>query len=158
MKISIETIIHATEDVDKILNIISKEFYMDQKEFSKQSLTGHFNNPIILARVKITTDERINKILFKIISNISKYEIDYLTKNIHNKIEGTSFYLRLGKQDLINGIITLNEKDSIKIKISNSKYVKNIEKSHIEMINRLFNQSRIEKVTRDDDIKPLQSE
>lgn len=158
MKISIETIIHATEDVDKILNIISKEFYIDKKEFSKQSLTGHFNNPITLARVKITTDERINKILFKIISNISKYEIDYLTKNIHNKIEGTSFYLRLGKQDLINGIITLNEKDSIKIKISNSKYVKNIEKSHIEMINRLFNQSRIEKVTRDDDIKPLQSE
>jgi len=138
MKITIESIIHATEDDKKIINSISKLLYVKQNEFYKQNLYGHFNNPIILLRA-IISDDRVNKILSKILSSVSKFEIEDMRQNLHDKIKGSSLYLRLGKQDLVNGAITIDEKNSIKVIINNSQYMKDAEKSFANKINEIIN-------------------
>ncbi len=142
MKITIESIIHATEDDKKIVDSISKFLYVETNEFYKQNLNGHFNNPIILLRAKISGD-RVNRILSKILSNISKFEIENMMNNLKNKINGSSLYLRLGKQELINGVITMKEKNSVKIIINDSHYKKNTEKSFRSKINELINKNMI---------------
>ena len=53
LEITIEVIVHATEDVEKILKAFFQQFNISEDEFSKQNLSGHFENPITLLRAKI---------------------------------------------------------------------------------------------------------
>ena len=45
-EVKIDTILHATEDIDKILRCFLENFNLEQEKFNVQNLTGHFNNPI----------------------------------------------------------------------------------------------------------------
>ena len=53
LEVTIEIIIHATEDTKKILESFESVFRIKQEEFSSQSLTGHFENPILLVKAII---------------------------------------------------------------------------------------------------------
>ena len=53
IEITIEVIVHATEDDEKILKAFFEQFNISKDEFSRQNLTGHFENPITLLRPKI---------------------------------------------------------------------------------------------------------
>ena len=57
LEISIEIITHATEDVKKILEPFSEQFEIPEKEFSRENLTGHFENPITILRAKIKKND-----------------------------------------------------------------------------------------------------
>src|SRR3989304_266822 len=53
LEVTVEIIAHATEDVEKILDSFFELFNIPKDEFSRQNLTGHFDNPITLLRAKI---------------------------------------------------------------------------------------------------------
>ena len=116
LEITIEIIVHATEDVEKILKAFYEQFNISEDEFSKQNLTGHFENPIILLNAKITKTKAKNFIK-KLVMKIPKGQLDELIGDLENRIQNSSLHVRLGKQDLIQGMVSLQEKDVIKLKI-----------------------------------------
>jgi len=136
LEITIEIIVHATEDVEKILKAFFEQFNISEDEFSRQNLTGHFENPITLLRAKIKKNDARN-FLQRILSKIPKDQISEIIEDIENHIQDSTLYLRFGKQDLIKGKITLKEKDAVKFKIFTPIYKKNdIVKNYVKLLTK----------------------
>ena len=134
LEISIEIIAHATEDVEKILCPFLEHFDIPKEEFSRQSLTGHFENPITLLRAKIKKKDA-KRFLEKLISRIPEDEFSEMIEDIENHIQDSTLYLRFGKQDLIEGKMILQEKDVIKFKIFTPVCTKtDIVKNYVSLI------------------------
>ncbi len=134
LEISIEIIAHATEDVEKILEPFSEQFEIPEKEFSRQNLTGHFENPITVLRAKIKKNDA-RKFLEKLISKIPEDEFSEIIRNIESHIQDSTLYLRFAKQDLIKGRMTIQEKDAIKFKIFTPIYMKtDIVKNYVTLL------------------------
>ena len=135
MKIKINIIIHATEDIKKILNAIFIFFNIYENEFLTQTVKGHFENPIIIAKTEITK-KRADIFVKKLFTMIPKTDIDELNKNLEQRIKKSTLYIRLKKQDFVNGVIRLNGNDAINIKIKNARYTK--KNSYMKIIKELM--------------------
>ena len=123
LEITIEIIIHATEDIKKILNSFEEFFEIKELDFTKSNLTGHFENPITMLNAKITK-KKAEKFLEILTSNLPKNQLEEIKDDLENRIQNSKLYLRLGKQDLLSGSLNLQEKDAIKIKIFTPIYNK----------------------------------
>ncbi len=116
LEVTVEIIVHATEDLKTILDAFEKLFEVKEEGFSKKNLTGHFENPITLLNAKITKTKAENFIK-KLVMKIPKGQLDELIGDLENRIQNSALHVRLGKQDLIQGMVSLQEKDVIKLKI-----------------------------------------
>ena len=136
LEITIEVIVHATEDVEKILKAFFEQFNISEDEFSRQNLTGHFENPITLVRAKIKKSDA-RKCLEMLLSKIPEDQISEIIKDIENHIQDSTLYLRFGKQDLIKGKMIVQEKDAVKFKIFTPIYKKNeIVKNYVKLLTK----------------------
>ncbi len=136
LEITIEVIVHATEDVEKILKAFLEQFNISEDEFSRQNLTGHFENPITLLRAKIKKNDARN-FLRRLLSKILEDQISEIIEGIENHIQDSTLYLRFGKQDLIKGKMIVQEKDAVKFKIFTPIYKKNdIVKNYVKLLTK----------------------
>ena len=134
LETTIEIISHATEDPDKIVESFFELFEIPKEEFSKKELTGHFENPITVLNAKISK-KRGKDFFQKLISKIPKDEIDEFIDDIENRIQDSTLHMRVSKQDMIMGIIRLQEKDVVKLKIFTPIYrKKDIVKTYVELL------------------------
>ena len=134
LETTIEIISHATEDPNKIVESFFELFEIPKEEFSKKELTGHFENPITVLNAKIS--KKMGKDFFqKLISKIPKDEIEEFIDDIENRIQDSTLHMRVSKQDMIMGIIRLQEKDVVKLKIFTPIYrKKDIVKTYVELL------------------------
>jgi RNA-binding protein len=136
LEITIEVIVHATEDVEKILKAFLEQFNISEDEFSRQNLTGHFENPITLLRAKIKKNDARN-FLQRLLSKIPEDQILEIIEDIENHIQDSTLYIRFGKQDLIKGKMIVQEKDAVKFKIFTPIYKKNdIAKNYVKLLTK----------------------
>ena len=134
IEVTVEVIIHATEDRKKILDSIFELFEIKEEEFTEERLVGHFENPILLLKTKLTK-KRAQEFIHKIISKISKVQIKEFFDNIDMHFEGSSLFLRIGKQDIIRKTINIQQNDAMKIKISMPVYKKgDLVKTYMEVL------------------------
>ncbi len=134
LEVTVEIIVHATEDLKTILDAFEKLFEIKEEGFSKKNLTGHFENPITMLNAKITKTKAENFIK-KLVMKIPKGQLDELIGDLQNRIQNSSLHVRLGKQDLIQGIVSLQEKDVIKLKIFMPIYQKkNTLKNYVDLL------------------------
>ncbi len=124
IEIIIEIIVHATEDTRKIFEPILKLFDIKEEEFIKERLEGHFGNPILLMKTKLGK-KRAEEFIKKLVSKISKSQMDEFLQNIEMYFEGSSLFMRISKGDLVRRSISLQQNDALKIKISTPVYKKN---------------------------------
>ena len=135
LEISIEIIVHATENVEKILEPFIEEFEIPEEDFTRQNLTGHFENPITLLRANIKKNNA-KKFLGKLVSKISEDEFSKIIDDIESHLEKSTLHLRFGKQDLIRGKLSVQEKDAVKFKIFTPIYTKtDIAKNYVTLLN-----------------------
>ncbi len=133
IEITIEIIIHATEDRTKILESIDGLFEIKQEEFMQEKLVGHFGNPILMMRVKLRKN-RANIFIKKLFSKVSKTQKTDFLQNMEIYFEDSSLFIRISKEDLIRKLISLQQNDAVKIKISIPIYKKNeIVKTYLEL-------------------------
>jgi RNA-binding protein len=123
LEVTIEIIAHATEDVEKILDSFFELLNIPKEEFSKQNLTGHFDNPIILLRAKIKK-KYAKSLVEKLVSKIPKDEFEAFIDDIENRLENSTLHLRFGKQEMIRGKMIQEEKDAVKFRIVTPSYNK----------------------------------
>ena len=106
----VSIIIHATEDENKILDAIGSILSIDTDRFSHMESTGHWRNRISLLTGNLETDEA-NRLAQKILSSLSSAERDQFSID-----EKGNLFLRLDKQRICQGRISLSESDSIRVK------------------------------------------
>ena len=122
-EVKIDLILHATEDFQKIAEPLNDLFAIKREEITKQELSGHFGNPILMLHVEIKK-KRATQFIKKLVSLIPRDVMLKLLTNIEERIFESSLYMRFSKQNLVKKILTLEEKDPIRIAIYTPIYVK----------------------------------
>ena len=113
---TIHVVVHATEDIAKILSKMNELFAIPKDKFLISQARGHWGNEISLLKADCDYKES-NDLLGRIISLLRTNEKNYLLHSISDSFdEKDNFYIRLDKQDMCNGIISLSDHDSIRIR------------------------------------------
>jgi len=135
--IKIDFILHATEDLKKIAEPLDDLFGIEDEEISKREVPGHFGNPILMLHMDLKK-KRADQFIKKLVSIIPRDMLVDLLANIEERIFESSLYIRFSKQDFVKKILTLEEKDSIRIAIYTPTYVK---KEISETYRKLLNEN-----------------
>ena len=123
LEITIDIIVHATEDISKIFQSFSDVLEIEEESFAITETTGYYENPIIMLNAKLVK-KQAKSFMEKFLKLLSKNQINQLIEEIEERIADSKFHLRLDKQELIKGVVVLSEKDTIKIRIHTPIYNK----------------------------------
>ena len=124
LEVKINLILHATEDENKILEELEKSFGVEQKKFQIEQIPGHFNNPILLISSKLKS-KPAHDFVSSFFSKMKKDEFQEIYEDVEDLVTSSGLSLRISKQKLVSGILTISKEDTIKINISTPVYVKN---------------------------------
>ena len=123
LEVTIEAIVHSTEDITKFFDSFKEIFDLEEKLFSKIDIEGHFENSIVLLQTKISKKsaakffERFNEIL-------SESQKEMIIQEMQDRTENSTLHIRFDKQEFVKGKISFAEKDAIKLKIHTPIYNK----------------------------------
>jgi RNA binding exosome subunit len=118
---SVQVVAHATEDIPKILLKMNEIFSIPKEKFLISQARGHWDNKISLIRANCDHEES-EVLLERIILKLKLDEKNYLLDSISDSFdEKDNFYIRLNKQSMCRGIISISEHDSIRIRFKPTK-------------------------------------
>ncbi len=123
IEVTIDVIVHATEDISKIFQSFEKLLNLKEEDFTIHETLGHFENPITMLKAKIVK-KQAQSFIKKLLELLSVEQINQLTKEIEERTVDSRFHMRLDKQELIKGNLIIREKDTIKLKINTPIYNK----------------------------------
>ena len=123
LEVTIEIILHATEDLEKFFKSFEEMFGLKEGDFVISYVEGHFENIITILRAKFTkkTASQFLETFLKKLSNNQKTEI---IQEIEERTENSTLHIRFDKQEFIEGRIDFIEKEAIKLKIHTPIYNK----------------------------------
>jgi len=81
----IDLILHATEDFQKIAEPLNDLFAIEKEDVTKQELSGHFGNPILMLHVEVKK-KRADQFIKKLVSLIPRETMNELLTNIEERI------------------------------------------------------------------------
>ena len=134
IQVTIDVIIHATEDISRIFQSFEKVLDLKEENFTIHETTGYFDSPIIMLNAKIVNKEAQN-FMKKLLKLLSVEQINELVEEIEERTVDSRFHMRLNKQELIRGNLTFGEKETIKIKIHTPIYNK---KNTVKIFTEIF--------------------
>ena len=134
LEVSINVIVHATEDISKFFKAFHEMFGLEEEDFSIENTTGHFDNPITILNSKLVK-KQASKFLGVFIKNISKEQISEMVNEIEERTMDSRYHIRIDKQEFIKGKIEFQEKEAIKLKIHIPIYNK---KNTVKTFTELF--------------------
>ena len=134
IEITIDVIVHATEDISKILQSFDEILEIEEEEFTSIETTGYFENPIIILSAKLVKKQGQNFIK-KMIELLPINQINELIEEIEERTIDSRFHLRLDKQELVKGKLVISEKDTVKVKIHTPIYNK---KDTVKIFTEIF--------------------
>ncbi|MDC0451232.1 exosome protein [Nitrosopumilus sp.] len=134
IEITIDVIVHSTEDTSKILKSFDEILEIEEEEFTSIETTGYFENPIIILSAKLQKKQGQNFIK-KMLELLPINQINELIEEIEERTIDSRFHLRLDKQELVEGKLIISEKDTVKIKIHTPIYNK---KDTVKIFTEIF--------------------
>jgi hypothetical protein len=124
-RIEIQTLVHATEDFEKVLiclkNIIPFEF-----SYNAQKTLGHFKNPIYILNVALRKRKEIEKFIAALNERLSSEDRKKIKEELEERFEEGKLYMRLDKMRAYAGEAALGE--GIQIALTATSYPFNKEK------------------------------
>ena len=134
IEVTIDVIVHATENVSRIIQSFEDLLGLKKEDFTVNETTGYFENPITMLNVKIVKKQAKN-FMKNLLESLSNQQISKLIDEIEERTVDSRFHMRLDKQELINGNLIIREKDTIKIKIHTPIYNK---KDTVKIFTEIF--------------------
>jgi RNA binding exosome subunit len=134
IEITIDVIVHATEDILKIYQSFEDVLNLKEDDFALEEVEGHYENPIIMLKAKIVKMQA-QKLMSKILELLPVEQIEELVEQIEERTVDSRFHMRLDKQELIKGNLSVREKDTIKLKIHSPIYNK---KDTVKIFTEIF--------------------
>ena len=134
IEITIDVIVHATEDISKIFQSFEEILDVKEEDFTIEETMGHYENPIIVLNAKIVKKQAQN-FMNKLLELLSAEQVYDLIEEIDERTVDSKFHMRLDKQELIKGNLAIKEKDTIKLKIHTPIYNK---KNTVKIFTEIF--------------------
>ena len=112
----VDLLLHATEDGGKVLQSIQDTLAVSTERFSILPTEGHYKNKILLLKATLASQEA-GYLVLKIMSHLNSSDREHLSGSLHEySDEKGNLYLRLNKQRLCHGKVSLSETDAIRIR------------------------------------------
>jgi len=134
IEITIDVIVHATEDISKIFQSFEEILDVKEEDFTIEETMGHYENPIIVLNTKIVKKQARN-FMNKLLELLSAEQVNDLIEEIDERTVDSKFHMRFDKQELIKGNLVIKEKDTIKLKIHTPIYNK---KNTVKIFTEIF--------------------
>jgi RNA binding exosome subunit len=134
IEITVDVIVHATEDISKFFQSFEKILKLKEEDFTVEESLGHYENPIVMLNVKIVK-KQAQDFIHKLLESLSAEQTNQLIEEIEERTIDSRFHMRLDKQELINGNIIVREKDTIQLKIFTPIYNK---KDTVKIFTEIF--------------------
>ena len=123
IEVTIDVIVHATEDISKIFQSFEDVLEIKEEDFTIEEVNGHYENPIIMLNVNLVKKQAQN-FMKKLLELLSSKQVNELIEEIEERTVNSRFHMRLDKQELIKGNLVVREKETIKLKIHTPVYNK----------------------------------
>jgi RNA binding exosome subunit len=134
----INLLIHATEDKERMLNLITDLLGTDKDELNSTRLIGHWGNHIDMVKARLE-GERASDLSTFIFSSLDVYDRESLLNSLNAHVDDKgNFYLRIDKQKVCEGKVELSEVDSVKIKFSPGLFFSRIKDDYNNEYRRLL--------------------
>jgi RNA binding exosome subunit len=112
----IKVVLHATESEDKILRSINEVLSVPPDRFTIECFEGHWGNKLCLMTATLSSPEA-NTLAIKVVSLLTVIDISELANSFPKYMdEKGSLYIRLDKQRICRGKLSLSASDSIRIR------------------------------------------
>jgi RNA binding exosome subunit len=134
IEITIDVIVHATEDISKIFQSFEEILDVKEEDFTIEETMGHYENPIIVLNTKIVKKQAQN-FMNKLLELLSAEQVNNLIEEIDERTVDSKFHMRFDKQELIRGDLVIKEKDTVKLKIHTPIYNK---KNTVKIFTEIF--------------------
>ncbi len=112
---------HATEDVEKVMKAVQTVLPIDSEEdqivFNKNTVEGHYHNPITFFDARIKNKKVIKAVVENLAANLGSFDKAELNRTLDRCFEKGSLFLRLDKQAAFQGKIKLVYSDPIRVRI-----------------------------------------
>jgi RNA binding exosome subunit len=111
----ISTIVHATEEKEKLVERVKTTLGLPDTDFAVNRAEGHWGNEIFLLAASIGKDEAISLYL-RIRSSMNDGYQGQLLDFDELRDEKGNLFIRLDKQKLCQGMISVSEADPVRIR------------------------------------------
>jgi RNA binding exosome subunit len=112
----LQLVLHATEDHGKVLAAVEDALAVPADSFEGEPSEGHYGNKIMLLAANVSSKEA-GALAEKLVSKLNSPDRQKLSEHIKEYAdEKGNLYLRLDKQRLCQGKVSLAETDTIRIK------------------------------------------
>ena len=120
----INIVLHATEDEGMVLKAIEDVLLVPSERFSSSTSEGHYKNRILLQRAILSSHEA-GSLAKRVISLLNSADREHLSRLVHEySDEKGNLYIRLDKQRMCQGRVSLSETDAIRIRFKPVKRYK----------------------------------
>jgi RNA-binding protein len=134
----ISFLVHATEDKDRVLNLVSSVLIVDKDEFESENLTGHWGNQIEMIKGRLD-GKPARDVANTILTSLDSYDRKEMLYSLDDYVDDKgTLHLRLDKQKICEGKIELSDIDSIKIKFKPKLFFSRIKQDYIQEYRRLL--------------------
>jgi RNA-binding protein len=136
--VEISFLVHATEDKDRVLNLVSSVLIAEKDEFESENLTGHWGNQIEMIKGRLE-GKPARDVANKVLTTFDSYDRKKMLYSLDDYVDDKgTLHLRLDKQKICEGKIELSDIDSIKIKFKPKLFFSRIRQDYIREYGRLL--------------------
>lgn len=112
----VQLVLHATEDHCKVLATVEKVLSVPAASFEGEQSEGHYGNQIALLAAMVASKDA-SALAARVVSALNRIDRQELSDHIEEySDEKGNLYLRLDKQRLCQGKVSLAESDAVRVK------------------------------------------
>ena len=112
----VNLLLHATEDGPRVLKAVQDVLLIPSDRFSSSASEGHYKNRILLLKAILSSQEA-RKLANHMISLLSSTDKNQISRLLHQySDEKGNLYMRIDKQRMCQGKVSLSETDAIRIR------------------------------------------
>lgn len=85
---------HATEDLEKVVEAVQRVLpakYLENVEFGRRNLRGHYGNPIVVFEARLKGKEMIQAFMENLAANLNTLDKETLLRDIAKRTEKETF-------------------------------------------------------------------
>lgn len=122
---------HATEDMDRVLNLVSSTLIIDKEKFESRNLLGHWGNQINMVKGRLE-GKLAGKVANTVFTSLDTYDRRKMLYSMADYVDDKgTIHLRFDKQKICEGIFVLSEIDSIKMKFKPRLFFSKVKQDYV---------------------------
>jgi RNA binding exosome subunit len=134
----ISFLVHATEDKDRVTDLVSSILIAEKNEFESENLLGHWGNQIEMLKGRLE-GKLAGDLASTIFNSLDTYDRRKVVSSLDDYVDDKgALHLRLNKQKICEGKIELSDIDSIKIKFKPKLFFSRVKQDYIHEYRRLL--------------------